>query len=63
MTTGAPCGGAELSRRGWSEGDLKQLAGENILRVFTRAEQVAATLRRSRGPSTKTITALDGSPR
>jgi membrane dipeptidase len=29
---------AELSRRGWSEEDLRRLAGENILRVMERAE-------------------------
>ena len=32
---------AELSRRGWSEADLRKLAGENILRVLERAEAVA----------------------
>ena len=51
---------AELSRRGWSEAELRKLAGENILRVMERAEQVSARLRASRGPSTATIGALDG---
>jgi len=51
---------AELSRRGWSEGDLRKLAGENILRAFTQAEQVAVRLRAARAPSTKTIAELDG---
>jgi membrane dipeptidase len=51
---------AELSRRGWSEGDLRKLAGENLLRVLARAEAVAARLRRERPPSTKTIAELDG---
>ncbi|MGQ0767103.1 MAG: dipeptidase [Gemmatimonadota bacterium] len=51
---------AELSRRGWSEADLRKLAGENILRVMTQAERVAARIKRSRGPSTKTIEELDG---
>jgi membrane dipeptidase len=32
---------AELARRGWSDTDLKKLAGENFLRVFGRAEAVA----------------------
>lgn len=32
---------AELARRGWSDNDLKKLAGENFLRVFARAEAVA----------------------
>jgi membrane dipeptidase len=37
---------AELVRRGWSDRDLRRLAGENILRAFSRAEEVAASLRR-----------------
>ncbi len=51
---------AELSRRGWGEADLRKLAGENILRVFSQAEQVAVRLRATRAPSTKTIGELDG---
>ena len=51
---------AELSRRGWTEEELAKLAGENILRVLARAEEVAARLRRERGPSTATIEELDG---
>ncbi len=51
---------AELSRRGWSEADLRKLAGENVLRVMRRAESVAKRLRTERGPSTKTIEELDG---
>lgn len=31
---------AELIRRGWSDEDLRKLAGENLVRVFTRTEQV-----------------------
>ena len=50
---------AELSRRGWSEEELRKLAGENILRVMTTAERVAARLRRERPPSTRTIEELD----
>jgi membrane dipeptidase len=50
---------AELSRRGWSEEDLRKLAGENVLRVMTTAERVAARLRRQRPPSTRTIEELD----
>ena len=49
----------ELSRRGWSEEDLKKLAGENVLRVMTTAERVSARLRRERPPSTRTIEELD----
>jgi membrane dipeptidase len=36
---------AELARRGWSDSDLRKLAGENFLRVFTQAEAVASRLR------------------
>ncbi|MDQ3812135.1 MAG: dipeptidase, partial [Chloroflexota bacterium] len=50
---------AELSHRGWSEADLRKLAGENILRVLARAEAVAARLRRERPASTKTLGELD----
>ena len=32
---------AELARRGWSDVDLRKLAGENLLRVFAQAEAVA----------------------
>jgi membrane dipeptidase len=32
---------AELSRRGWSEADLRKLAGENVLRAMERAERLA----------------------
>lgn len=51
---------AELSRRGWTELQLRKLAGENVLRAFAQAEQVAARLRKTRAPSTKTIAELDG---
>jgi membrane dipeptidase len=50
---------AELSRRGWSEEELRKLAGENVLRVMTQAERIAARLRRERPPSTRTIDELD----
>jgi membrane dipeptidase len=53
---------AELARRGWSEAELRKLAGENLLRVLSRAEEVAMRLQRQRGPSTRTITELDGAP-
>jgi membrane dipeptidase len=53
---------AELSRRGWSEGDLRKLAGENILRALARAEEVSARLRRERAPSTRTIAEMDTRP-
>ena len=46
---------AELSRRGWSDEDMKKLAGENLLRVMREAEAVARRLQRERQPSTRTI--------
>ncbi len=51
---------AELVRRGWNEGDLAKLAGENVLRVMREAEAVARRLQRERPPSTRTIEELDG---
>jgi membrane dipeptidase len=51
---------AELSRRGWTDADLRKLAGENVLRVLKQAEVVSARLRKERPPSTKTIQELDG---
>jgi membrane dipeptidase len=51
---------AELSRRGWSEADLRKLAGENLLRVWREAESAARRIQRTRGPSLATIEALDG---
>lgn len=38
---------AELMRRGWSDGDIAKLAGENVLRVMSAAEKVAAEARTS----------------
>jgi len=43
---------AELIRRGWSDADLKKLAGENVLRAFARAETVSARLRKERAGAT-----------
>ena len=37
---------AELLRRGWTEADVKKLAGSNILRVMRAVEAVAAQMRR-----------------
>jgi len=37
---------AELARRGWSDSDLRKLAGENLLRVFSQAEAVSKRLQR-----------------
>ena len=46
---------AELSRRGWSEADLRKLAGENVLRVMERADAVSKRLRKERPPSVMKI--------
>jgi membrane dipeptidase len=51
---------AELIRRGWSDTDLKKLAGQNLLRAMRAAEATAARLQKSREPSTRTIQELDG---
>jgi membrane dipeptidase len=41
----------ELMRRGWSDGDIAKLAGENVLRVMAACERTAATLRTRYPPS------------
>lgn len=41
---------AELIRRGWTDGDLKKLAGENLLRAMTQAEKVARGLQAAAPP-------------
>jgi membrane dipeptidase len=51
---------AELIRRGWSDGDLKKLAGGNLLRALRASEATAARLRKTHQPSTRTIEDLDG---
>jgi membrane dipeptidase len=51
---------AELIRRGWSDADLRKLAGENLIRVLRQAEATAARLQKERPPSTATIAKLDG---
>jgi membrane dipeptidase len=54
---------AELVKRGWTDDELRGLAGENVLRAMARAEAVAERLRRERPASTKTIRQLDGPSR
>jgi membrane dipeptidase len=45
---------AELAKRGWSDNDLRKLAGENLLRVFAQAEAVAKRLQDgSRGAASR----------
>jgi len=51
---------AELIRRGYSDAELRAIAGGNVLRVMRDAETVAARLQRERGPSERTIEELDG---
>jgi membrane dipeptidase len=46
---------AELIRRGWSDADLKKVAGGNVLRALRAAEATARRLQAARGPSTATI--------
>lgn len=46
---------AELARRGWSDADMRKLAGENVLRAFEMAEDVSRRARSTRPASTKTI--------
>ena len=50
---------AELVKRGWTDAELRGVAGENILRALSRAEVVSARLRKTRPASTKTIQQLD----
>ena len=50
---------AELMRRGWSDGNIAALAGENILRVLAAAEAVAASMHNAAVP-TVTIANTDG---
>lgn len=50
---------AELAHRGWSEANLRKLAGENLLRVFSQAGAVSKKLRKARPASTATIELLD----
>jgi membrane dipeptidase len=50
---------AELLRRGWSDAEVKKLAGGNLLRVFRQAEEVAAKLQKERPASDALIGELD----
>jgi membrane dipeptidase len=50
---------AELLRRGYTDDDVRAIAGGNILRVMRRAEAVAERLQREREPSEATIEELD----
>ncbi|MDQ1641861.1 MAG: rane dipeptidase [Actinomycetota bacterium] len=50
---------AELRGRGYSDDELRRIAGRNVLRVLRRAEHVAREVQGQRGPSLATITDLD----
>ena len=49
----------ELLRRGYSDDDVRAIAGGNVLRVMRGAEAAAARLQATRGPSEATIEELD----
>jgi len=51
---------AELLRRGYSDDDVRKVAGGNVLRALRGAEATAVRLQADRGPSEATIEALDG---
>jgi membrane dipeptidase len=46
---------AELLRRRYSDGDIKKIAGQNLLRVFREVEKVSKRLQSERGPSVATF--------
>ncbi len=50
----------ELKRRGYSDADLRKIAGENLLRVMKKIERVSHELRRTTKPSDALIIELDG---
>jgi membrane dipeptidase len=51
---------AELLRRGYSDDDIRKIAGGNILRVMRGAEEAAEQLQATTQPSEATIEELDG---
>ncbi len=51
---------AELLRRGYSDDDVRKVAGGNVLRALRGAETTAARLQAERPPSEATIEELDG---
>jgi len=42
---------AELFRRGYTEDDIKKIAGQNLLQVMREVEKVSKRLQSERGPS------------
>jgi membrane dipeptidase len=57
---GFPALFGELLRRGYSDDDVRKIAGGNLLRTLRGAEAVAARLQPERAPSEATIEELDG---
>jgi membrane dipeptidase len=53
----------ELLRRGYSDDDVRKVAGGNVLRALRGAEAVARRLQLERSPSEATIEDLDGTDR
>ncbi len=51
---------AELLRRGYSDDDVRKVAGGNLLRAFDRVEAVGERLRAERPASEATLEELDG---
>ena len=51
---------AELRSRGYSDDELRRIAGRNVLRALRRAEHVAHDLQATRGPSLVRITDSPG---
>ena len=47
---------AELLRRGYTDEDIRKIAGLNVLRVMRNVERVSRTLQAERGPSTMLFT-------
>jgi len=47
----------ELMRRGWTDGEVAKVAGENVLRVMAACEHAASKLRTERPPSEALIEA------
>lgn len=50
---------AELLKRGYTPGELRKIAGLNMIRVLRDAEEVAKRLQQERGPSEVLITDFD----
>ena len=50
---------AELMRRGWTDEEIRKLAGQNLLRTLRETERVAARLRKERAASDALIEELD----